>query len=139
LANRRGNKSTWLIVLLVVAILIGLPVCLCGSFIAVTYLGITGMIQGSEPFQQGLAKAQANPDVIARLGEPIEASVMTTGNIRLDNDRGECDLSVPISGPQGSGTLIIRGTRQGGQWTYQELKVQVGTEVITLNDSPPVD
>jgi hypothetical protein len=35
------------------------------------------------------------------------------------------DVSIPISGPRGSGTLYIVGTRNAGRWQYSTMEVEV--------------
>ena len=37
-------------------------------------------------------------------GEPIEASLWMTGQINIMNQSGEADITIPISGPKGSGS-----------------------------------
>ncbi len=127
-----GNKSTWIIVIVVLLVVIGLPICMCGGCVAAGLWGVSSVISGSEPYQHALASAKANPEVIDELGEPIEASLLSTGRINITNDGGECDLSIPLSGPKGNGTLKVRGTRSSGRWEYQELKVQTDNRTIDL-------
>jgi len=130
--SRSSGKSVSMIVILVVALLVGIPLCTCGGCFVAIYFGVSGIIKGSEPFQEGMARAGQNAEVIEGLGEPLSAGMLLQGNIELDNDSGHCDLSIPISGPRGSGTLRVRGTRAGGRWTYQEMRVEMEGRSINL-------
>ena len=60
-----------------------------------------------------MARARANPEVVAALGEPIESGLLISGSINVEGSGGNVDVSIPISGPKGSGTLYVVGTRIG--------------------------
>ncbi len=87
--------------------------------------GVFGAIRSSDFYEQALETAQNDPDVIAALGEPIEAGWWVMGTISTSGLSGEGDLIIPISGPDGSGTLYATGRRDTGEWTYFTLAVEV--------------
>lgn len=130
-AKGSGSK-TGLIIIVIVLVVIGLPICACGGCIAVAFLGATGMMTSSEPYQTALESARSNDLVIEKLGEPIEETSIPQGSINLSDDSGDCDLTIPIKGPNGSGTIRVRGTKSGGVWTYDEIVVEIGDETIDL-------
>jgi TonB family protein len=75
------------------------------------------------------------------LGTPIEAGWFVTGSIATSGSGSHADLSIPISGPKGSGTLHVVALKspfsaESGDWkiTVLEAKVDGRSDVITLND-----
>lgn len=109
--------------------------------IVVFGVGIVGLITGvskilktSEPYLTALAKAKANDKVVAALGTPIEDG-FPQGSVNTNNDAGDADMHVSLTGPKGKGTLYVVGTRAGGQWTYSKMSVKIdgSDEEIDLN------
>lgn len=109
---------------IVVVIALGC-LCLCGGGIVGIFSVVTGAIKSSQPYTDGLARAEASPEVAQALGEPIQSGWMVSGSINVSNDDGECDIAVPISGPEGAGTLSIKATKTDGDWTYEKMEVRV--------------
>jgi len=109
----------------------------CGGF---TLLGISvlGALKSSEPYRSGLERAQTNERVKEVLGEPIDANFIVQGNVSLNNNDGEADITFPVSGPKGAGQVHVQGTKTNGVWSYEEISITLeqGSEVIDLSDSP---
>ncbi|HZE58287.1 MAG TPA: cytochrome c oxidase assembly factor Coa1 family protein [Chthoniobacterales bacterium] len=122
--------------------------CCLGSLIgivlaiAVFGVGIFGLISGiskvlksSEPYQTALARAKANENVVAALGTPIEEG-FPMGSVNTNNDGGDADLSIPVSGPKGKGTIYVVGKRAGRTWTYSKMSVAITGSGETIDLSP---
>jgi hypothetical protein len=62
---------------------------------------------------------------VAALGEPIESGWWITGSINVSGSSGNVDVAIPISGPKGSGTLYVVGTRSAGRWQYSTMEVEL--------------
>jgi hypothetical protein len=96
---------------------------------------VFGLLKSSEPYKEGLARAQRDPAVVAALGVPVEAGIFPSGSINVSGDAGEASLSIPISGPDGSGTIDVNATKSGGTWSYSRLQVRLdGGQVVDLSD-----
>ena len=97
-----------------------------------------GMLKSSPPYQVGLERARSNPEVQEALGEPIDASFIVAGRVNLNNDNGDADLNFPITGPKGTGSVHVRGTKNNGVWSYEEISVALpnGGKTIDLSDGP---
>ena len=80
-----------------------------------------GMMKNTGAYEQALERVKSNPDAIALLGEPIEASWMISGNVHEDGAVGEANYSVPVSGPRGAGTLYVEARKSTGRWTFEVL------------------
>ncbi|WP_170288202.1 cytochrome c oxidase assembly factor Coa1 family protein [Marilutibacter maris] len=93
---------------------------------------VSGMMRSSEPYRHALAEARASAEVVAALGEPIEAGFMPSGNININNDAGEADLSIGVEGPDGEATVYVEATRKRKRWSYQTLVVALPDREIDL-------
>jgi Cytochrome oxidase complex assembly protein 1 len=99
--------------------------------IAIFGMGIVGLVSGigkilksSEPYQTAVAQAKANEKVVAALGTPIEEG-FPMGKVNTNNDTGDANLSIPLSGPKGKCTVYVVGTRSGGVWTYSKMSATI--------------
>ena len=120
--------------------------CLVSIVLALTFgagiLAIVfGALKSSDAYKTAVARAKANPAVVEALGTPIEEGLFLSGKTNVNGPSGEADLSIPLSGPKGKGTLYVLATKSAGQWTYQTLvfeDAQPGQR-IDLNDSAGPD
>ncbi len=99
----------------------GLMIGSCALFLG----GLFSAVRTSEGWQEVLAEVQSHPEVVAAMGEPIEAGWMFQGNIDVSGSTKTVDVSVPISGPDGGGRLYVEGEEVTGVWTFQRLEVQL--------------
>ncbi|CAL2102621.1 conserved protein of unknown function [Tenacibaculum sp. 190130A14a] len=93
--------------------------------IGTVIFGVSKMINNSTPVEYAIKKASENEYVIESLGTSIEKYGITSGNISLNNNDGEVDFSIPIRGEKGEGTLVVRGIKTDGVWTYEDLYVHI--------------
>lgn len=98
---------------------------LFAGFLLVVVAGAFGVIKSSEVVKDGLRRAQESPDVLLALGEPVEDRWWIMGSINTSGPTGQADVSVPLKGPKGKGTLYIVAYKQAGEWTYERLEVEV--------------
>ena len=102
------------------------PVC-CGSivlfagFIIAILAFVFGMMKSSDAYKDALAIAKENQYVQEAIGSPIEAGLLVMGNINVNGSSGHADLAIPVSGPQGSGTLYVVASKSAGRWTMLQL------------------
>ena len=71
---------------------------------------------------------------MAALGTPIEEGWYLLGNTNVNGRSGDADLSIPVSGPKGKGTIYAVATKSGGEWSYSKLTVKIDStgEMIDL-------
>ncbi|MDO6812695.1 cytochrome c oxidase assembly factor Coa1 family protein [Tenacibaculum soleae] len=93
--------------------------------IGAAFFGISEIITNATPVEHAIKQAEKNKKVRSFLGEPIEKYGIPSGNISINNNDGDVDFSIPISGPNGKGTLIVRGIRTNGEWIYEDLYVRI--------------
>jgi hypothetical protein len=84
-----------------------------------------GMMKASDAYKHALAEAQLSPAVVAALGEPLKGGLLVSGTLHVEGLAGSADLSIPISGPKGAGTLFLKATKSQGNWTFDALEMEV--------------
>ncbi|CAN7518369.1 cytochrome c oxidase assembly factor Coa1 family protein [Pseudoxanthomonas sp. LjRoot143] len=125
-----------------VPVLAALLLALFAAFVFGIVALIFGALKSSTPYQHAITRAQADPAVVAALGEPIRAGWFVQGNIGVDGASGEADLAIPLDGARADGTLYVVAEKRAGEWRYETLAVNVdGGERIVLTDesSPATD
>jgi hypothetical protein len=106
------------------------PACLGGvvlfaGFIVLIVTIVFGMMKSSDAYKQALAKARANPYVQEALGSPIEDGILVMGKINVNGSSGHADLAIPVSGPDGDGTIYVVASKSAGQWAMKRLVVDI--------------
>ena len=97
--------------------------------------GVSAVLKSSEPYQTAVARAKADEKVIAALGTPISEG-FPSGSVNTNNDAGDADMSIPLTGPKGKGTVYVVGTRTAGTWIYSKLSVTIAGTDETIDLSP---
>ncbi len=100
-----------------IAIVIGLAI----GIIAFTF----GSLKSTAVYQDSVAQATDNPEVINALGHPIETGFFLSGSVNVNNDSGDASLAIPLSGSKRDGTLYVEATRTSGVWSFHVLEVEV--------------
>jgi hypothetical protein len=105
-------------------------------FLAGIVLVVFGFMRSSDVYQQALEKASTNAAVVEALGAPVEPGWYLTGSINVQGASGQADISIPISGPKGKGTIFASARKTAGRWEYSVLEVEVEgrRERIDLNE-----
>ena len=84
-----------------------------------------GTMKSSGAYKQALIAARADPAVAQALGAAIDAGFIVSGSVNVSGSSGDADLSIPLSGPKGKGTLHVRATKSMGEWQFTELVLEV--------------
>ncbi|MDF1823006.1 MAG: cytochrome c oxidase assembly factor Coa1 family protein [Verrucomicrobiales bacterium] len=97
---------------------------------AIIFFSVMGTLKSSAVYGDTLAMIQANPEAIEALGSPIEPGFMLSGDISFNNGVGKADLTVPVSGPEGSGSIHVVADKTGGSsaWTYTTRELVIDGE-----------
>ena len=110
---------------LAVALGVVASLLLVSSFVVAVCSLTFGIRKKSGAYQQAVAAARADSDVVATLGTPIEVGFFVMGEIQLTNDDGYANLSIPITGPNGAATIYAEADKSRGQWSFHTLEVMV--------------
>ena len=98
---------------------------------------VFGAMKSSDAYKMALAKAQTDPRVVQALGSPITDGFFVGGKTNVSGTSGDADMTVPISGPKGKGTLYFVASKFAGQWTFSKLMVEIantGQRIDLLED-----
>lgn len=95
------------------------------GFILSISLIVFGALKSTDVYKDAVARAKANPAVIEALGSPIKEGMFVSGNTNVNGASGESNLSIPISGPKGKGTIYLAAKKSLGRWEYQNLVVEI--------------
>jgi len=104
--------------------------CLSMLILFVAFAGSIALIvfsamKSTDVYKEALARAKANPAVIDSLGSPIKQGFLISGNTNVNGASGEANLSIPISGPNGKGTIYVAANKSLGRWNYSGLVVEI--------------
>ncbi len=94
------------------------------GFIALIVGAVVGLLQSATPYRQALARAQADPVVISRLGRPISAGWLMAASLNRSAGAGQARLAIPLQGSRDRGTLFVEARQNGRGWTYSTLTLQ---------------
>lgn len=116
------------------------PMVFCVVMGLGAYVGVSKVIQSSGAYTGAIREVNANPEVAATLGTPVEAGLGLSGSVNEKNSGGSADFTVPITGSKGEGSLHVVGRRSNGQWSYSTIDVTAGGKTIdVLADAQPQD
>lgn len=112
------------------------PLVLGGAFFAFIVLVVFGAMKQSDAYKMAVARAKADPRVTSALGTPISEGWFLSGHTNVNMGSGDADLTIPISGPKGKGTIYAIATKSAGEWTYSKLVVKVDATGETIDLGP---
>jgi hypothetical protein len=92
-----------------------------GSVVVIVF----SAIKSTDVYKDALARAKAHPAVIEALGSPIKQGFLVSGNTNVNGASGEANLSIPVSGPKGNGTIYVAATKSLGRWNYSGLVLEI--------------
>lgn len=84
-----------------------------------------GLMKTSDVYKEALARAKANPAVVRALGAPMREGLFVSGSIQVSGPSGNAELSIPLSGPTGKGTIFLEARKSAGRWSFAKLFVEV--------------
>ncbi|MGI9113524.1 MAG: cytochrome c oxidase assembly factor Coa1 family protein [Chthoniobacterales bacterium] len=66
-----------------------------------------------------MARAEANPQVIAALGRrPISEGLFASGSTNVNGPAGAANLAIDIRGPKGKATIYVEAQKAAGIWHF---------------------
>jgi hypothetical protein len=122
------------------------PVLVVGAVLLVTLLvggllwGVESMMRASYAYQLAVKRATESPAVAAKLGKPLHIGWFVAGNVNFSDTEGSASLSIPLSGPNGRGQIIVVGKKHANNWNFETLELDVAgeDEPIPLLEEEPV-
>ena len=96
--------------------------------------GASQSLKSTPAFEDALFFARQNPEVAAALGDSLEVGMLVQGAMTQEDDwsRGwpprqleTANLTIPLSGPNGTGVLTVEGKKTEEVWEFSVLEVSV--------------
>ena len=112
-------------------------VALACIFFAAIFVFVFGMMKSTDVYKTALERAKSDARVTAALGTPISEGFLVSGSTHVDGASGDANLSIPISGPKGKGTVYVVAKKSAGEWTYEKLIVEIEQTKERINLPPP--
>jgi len=99
----------------------------------ILFVGLVGSValivfsamKSTDVYKEALVRAKANSAVIEALGSRITEGFLVFGNTNVNGASEETNLSIPISGPKGKGTIYVSANKSLGRWNYSGLIVEI--------------
>ncbi len=110
----RGDNRWKLVVAAVVGVMVLGIVALLGLLFA--------LLGNSDAAKLAIKTAESHPALIERIGQPMQAGWLVTGNIESNPASGQAALVIPLSGPKGAGKLYVEAHKRAGQWQLDLLE-----------------
>lgn len=117
--SQRPAWVKWIVLGCVGLIVVGLSVA--AGVVAL----VMGSLKQSDAYKEALDKVRADAAAVEALGEPIEPGFFLSGTVNVSGPSGDANLSIPLHGPRGKGTLYLEATKQAGRWKYSLLELAV--------------
>ena len=95
------------------------------AFVGGIALIVFGAMKSTDVYKDALARVRVNSAVIEALDSPITEGFLVSGNTNVNGASGETNLSIPISGPKGKGTIYVAANKSLGRWNYTGLIVEI--------------
>lgn len=101
-------------------------VVLCAAFSVGIYFFAMNVIQKTDVYADAFKRVQNSTEVQGALGTPIATGWTFSGSVNYSNDIGNANFTVPVTGPKGEGTLVVKAHKPSGTaWHYAVLEVQL--------------
>lgn len=96
--------------------------------ILIASFGMFEMMKRSITYQEAVERVQNDATVKLALGEPIQPGWWVWAKVDVGDDFGTADITIPISGPNGKGTIYAKGDKTGTQRRWDWVKLEVAIE-----------
>ena len=126
--NWFSRNWKWVVPVGVLVSGLALVVCCVVGGAAAIYGGVNsilGILKSHPAFQDSLEMVQADARVQELLGTPIEAGSLVSGSISETPVDGTAELSYPVSGPKGSGTVYVSAKKVEGEWVLTRVVLKM--------------
>jgi hypothetical protein len=100
-------------------------------------VAVESMFRSSEIYQMTLKDAQDSPCVATRLGTPLTPGWMSSGDMSEGSDDGSANLSIPVHGPKGKGSLKLEAEKKSGVWKITSLVLVHDSERVQITPPNP--
>jgi len=108
-----GTPQSWLQTHWKLVLVVSLTLSLCAI------IAVFAWLRNSDVVRMAITMAESNSSLAERLGRPLVAGLFVTGTLEVTPASGHAELAIPVSGPQGKGTIYVRRTSGPGFGTWK--------------------
>jgi hypothetical protein len=99
-------------------------------------VAIETMTRATGIYRMTVVQAQGSPCVASALGTPLTTDWGTQGRWEEGSRTGKAYMEIPVHGPKGKGSLVVRAEKQNGVWKINSLVLSHASERIQM--TPPI-
>lgn len=109
----------------------------CAAFISGIVYIVLISVKSSGAYKDAVIIVQHHDTAREVLGEPVRTRWYVMGNINVSGPSGKAELSIPVHGSQGRGTVHLEAEKKAGKWTFKYiiLEIEDSGERISLYSS----
>ncbi len=111
-------------------------VVLFAAIVAALFSGLFGRVSGpmesSWAYEEGLTLVRSDRRVAELLGEPIEAE-RPDGKVRTSGETGDAELNIALRGPRGLGTLHVVARKRYEKWAFESAVVDDDDGLVRID------
>lgn len=119
-ANWLGRNWKWF-----VPVFCLLAAVVLGVLVAVTMSVAIRSLKSGELYQKAVETARLDAALSEALGQPLKEGFFAGGSFNYTSTSGRAEITIPVSGPQGSGTITLKAQRTTGPWLISSLVAEV--------------
>jgi len=134
-----GGMSVLVIILIVLGVLVLLCAGICGGCVYVAQNAARSGMAWAElmpTMDQAISAVSSDPQVIDKLGEPVEINTLPARDGSGELKPGGEDFHFTVKGPKGTGKVKGTARQESGSWRITALTVQA-SDGSTFNVPPP--
>ena len=127
------RPKSWLQRHLVAVILLA-GLILGGGFACALFSFIEYSFKTSDVYAEAMNRVRHSEKVTRETGAPITPGWLVWGSINVSTNSGNADISIPIAGPKGKGSVHAVASKTEGAWHFEALEVKLrdGQEQVDL-------
>lgn len=108
-----------------------------GGILFAFVVGIMSILKSCDAYKEAWDRANRSAAVAEALGAPLKEPLYVMGNVKIVNDSGVAQLTVPLKGPKGEGSMYLLAYKKRGQWSFEKLNVSLpGGGTLDLRQEP---
>ena len=109
------------------------------AFVAVILTVVNVSFRNSTVYQEALARAGRSPEVVSRIGEPLQPGRIAQGKLNVAGSTGTANMRIPVTGPRGQATIVLDARKVDGAWVFRTLEVEFEgqSDVVNLLEGAP--
>jgi len=103
------------------------------AFAALLFGIVSYTFHHSYVFNEAIARAERNAQVVDRIGTPLKPGWLPGGKISVSGSSGRAHMEIPVTGPRGRATINLDAHKVEGTWQFETLEIESENESRWIN------